>query len=66
MDSYEIELRKRDGGRDCLLVIRCARDQQAIVFAKSVFRMNRGRAERVIVSCRDRDIFEEGRFQGIN
>lgn len=66
MNNYEIDLRKKSGERDCLLVIACAQDQAAIVFAKSIFRVNRKRTERVVVWRGDEVIFEESKRERLN
>lgn len=66
MNNYEIDLRKKSGQRDCLLVIACAKDQAAIVLAKSVFHMNRKWTERVVVWRGDEVIFEESKRVRLN
>jgi hypothetical protein len=57
--TYEIQLRKEDGSPNCSLFVLFAYDQSAIILGKYTFKMNRERAERVIVSCVDRVIFED-------
>jgi hypothetical protein len=66
MNNYEIDLRKKGGERDCLLVIACPKDQAAIVLAKSIFRVNRKRTERVVVWRGDEVIFEESKRERLN
>lgn len=65
MSNYEIDLRKKNGARDCLLVIACAKDQAAIVLAKSIFRVNR-KTERIVVWREDEVIFEESKRKPLN
>ena len=58
MQTYQIDLLRGNGRRDCLLSILCARDQSAIALAKSIFKINRRRASRVVVRREDEVIFE--------
>ena len=58
MQTYQIDLLRKNGVRDCLLSILCAKDQSAITLAKSIFAFNRRRATRVVVRREDEVIFE--------
>jgi hypothetical protein len=61
-----MDLLSADGARNCLLAIMCGHDLAAIVLAKSLLRMNRTRASRIVVWRGDELVFEGSLKQTLN
>jgi len=66
MQTYEIDLFRSNGARDCLLAIVCANDLAAIVFARLVLRLNRQRVAELFVRRDDAVIFEQRHCPRLN
>jgi hypothetical protein len=62
METYEIDLLRADGRRDCLLMTQCRGDRLAIALAKSIFENNCLAASRVVVSRGNEAIYETVRY----